>query len=334
MLIKRLFYIGLLPALIPGCSYYSFVMGKQPAPVYEGHAQAYQVPAPPTPAKAATSESAADIEIHELKDSSAGLITPIVLQPEPLSPQPLPVEQVQSPLLTPEQEKELADLQKFPGQTVTTTAPGTEQAVVTPPPGGTEPTDAAAPAITGSAETNPPPSSALPEQQPPEANAPPPAPPSGDNGQASAPATESSAPSNPSLGQPTEPEVALTPPPPPPPPPFEPLNTFAPLSPVVGTLVLAANKSADKGNVESATSTIERAMRIEPRNPTLFYKLAVLRLKQNKPRLAEDLAKKSALLATNDKALKKHSWLLIARARDMQNDPDGAKEARKTADKF
>lgn len=98
--------------------------------------------------------------------------------------------------------------------------------------------------------------------------------------------------------------------------------------------MLAANKNADKGNVESATTTIERAIRIEPRNPTLFYKLALLRLKQSKPALAEDLAKKSALLAGNDKALKKHSWLLIGRARDMQNDPEGAKEARKKAEKF
>jgi hypothetical protein len=39
-------------------------------------------------------------------------------------------------------------------------------------------------------------------------------------------------------------------------------------------------------------------------------------------------------LAGNDKALKKHSWLLIGRARDMQNNPDGAKEARKKAEKF
>ncbi|MDD5275274.1 MAG: hypothetical protein PHR16_04245 [Methylovulum sp.] len=121
---------------------------------------------------------------------------------------------------------------------------------------------------------------------------------------------------------------------PPPPPPFEPLQSFAPLSPGVGALVLAANKTAGQGDINSATTTIERAIRIEPRNATLFYKLALLRLKQSKPRLAEDLAKKSALLASGDKQLKKHSWLLIARARDMQNNPEGAKEARAKADQF
>lgn len=142
-------------------------------------------------------------------------------------------------------------------------------------------------------------------------------------------------------GQPPANEAAdpLTAPEPPPPPPkpepvFEPLKSFAPLSPVVGALVLAANQNAEKGNVESATTTIERAIRIEPRNATLYYKLALLRLKESKPKLAEDLAKKSALLASNDTQLKKHSWLLIAKAREMQNNLEGAKEAKAKADKF
>jgi len=126
--------------------------------------------------------------------------------------------------------------------------------------------------------------------------------------------------------------VPPPPPPPPPTPPFQPLETFAPLSPAVGALVVAANQTSKSGNIESATTTIERAIRIEPRNATLYYKLALLRLKQSKPGLAEDLAKKSALLASGDTRLKKHSWLLIARAREMQKNYQGAKEARAKAD--
>lgn len=121
---------------------------------------------------------------------------------------------------------------------------------------------------------------------------------------------------------------------PPPPPPFEPLESFAPLSPAVSALALAANQNSKSGDIESATTTIERAIRIEPRNATLYYKLALLRLKQSKPRLAEDLAKKAALLASNDAQLKKHSWLLVARAREMQGDLKGGKEARTKAKKF
>ena len=123
-------------------------------------------------------------------------------------------------------------------------------------------------------------------------------------------------------------------PPPPLPPAFEPLETFAPLSPAVSALALAATQNSKSGNIESATTTIERAIRIEPRNATLYYKLALLKLKQSKPRLAEDLAKKAALLASNDAQLKKHSWLLVARAREMQGDLEGGKEARAKAGKF
>jgi hypothetical protein len=126
---------------------------------------------------------------------------------------------------------------------------------------------------------------------------------------------------------PAEPEVNNTPTP------FQPLESFTPLSPVVGSLVLAANEDNKKGNVESATTTLERASRIEPRNATLYYKLALLKLK-SKPSQAEDLAKKSAQLAANDPALKKHSWLLVAKAREMQKDFKGAQEARARASKY
>jgi tetratricopeptide (TPR) repeat protein len=127
--------------------------------------------------------------------------------------------------------------------------------------------------------------------------------------------------------------VVEVPPPPPSSPIFQPLENFTSLSPVVGSLVLAANQDSEKGNVEAATTTLERASRIEPRNAALYYKLALLKLK-SKPSQAEDLAKKSAQLASNDPSLKKHSWLLVAKARELQKNFQGAQEARERADKF
>jgi hypothetical protein len=141
----------------------------------------------------------------------------------------------------------------------------------------------------------------------------------------------------PAASEPTQEPVILAPKPEftaPPPPPFQPLESFAPLSPAVNALASAANQDSQSGNIEAATASIERAIRIEPRNATLYYKLALLRLKESKPRLAEDLAKKAALLASNDTQLKKHSWLLVARAREMQGDLKGGKEARAKAGKF
>ncbi|MGR9116058.1 MAG: tetratricopeptide repeat protein [Gammaproteobacteria bacterium] len=99
------------------------------------------------------------------------------------------------------------------------------------------------------------------------------------------------------------------------------------LTPVVVALITDADQNTRSGNLDSAVATLERGLRIEPRNATLLYKLAEVRLKQSKPRLAEDLAKKSALLAGQDRSLKKRSWLLIAKARKMQGNTAGAEEA-------
>jgi hypothetical protein len=114
---------------------------------------------------------------------------------------------------------------------------------------------------------------------------------------------------------------------------FQPLESFSQQSSVVNSLVLAANDEDKKGNDDGATATLERASRIEPRNATLYYKMALLKLK-SKPSQAEDLAKKSAQLAASDNNLKKHSWLLVAKARELQRDFEGAKEARAKANKF
>jgi tetratricopeptide (TPR) repeat protein len=115
---------------------------------------------------------------------------------------------------------------------------------------------------------------------------------------------------------------------------FKPAESGAALSPAVSALVTAANQSTKSGDIESAAAAIERAIRIDPRNGELLYKLAVLRLKQSKPILAEDLAKKAALLAGKDNTLKKNSWLLIAHAKEMQSDTVGAAEASAKAAGF
>lgn len=115
---------------------------------------------------------------------------------------------------------------------------------------------------------------------------------------------------------------------------FTPLDSFSPQSPAVGSLVIAANENTQSGNYDSAAAAIERAIRIEPRNAALYYKLAVVRLNQSKPRLAEDIARKAALLAANDNNLRKHSWLLIANARELQSNFAGAQKAKLEAAKY
>lgn len=106
------------------------------------------------------------------------------------------------------------------------------------------------------------------------------------------------------------------------------------LSPAIVALVAQADASRQSGDLESAGVTLERALRIEPRNALLTYKLAKVRLLQSKPKLAENLAKKAALLADQDRALKKQAWLLISEARKLQDNLHGAKEAQRKAEKI
>ena len=105
-------------------------------------------------------------------------------------------------------------------------------------------------------------------------------------------------------------------------------------SPAVVALLGESDRSRKSGDLDSAVVVMERALRIDARNPTLTYKLAQLRLKQSKPQQAEELARKAALLAGNDQDLKRKSWLLIAHARQLQQDISGAKEAKAKAQSF
>lgn len=103
---------------------------------------------------------------------------------------------------------------------------------------------------------------------------------------------------------------------------------------VVVALLVEADSSYQQGNLNASVTTIERALRIESRNALLLYKLATLRLQQGQLELAENLAKKSALLAQGDASLKKKNWLLIAEVRTQMGNQAGAAQARKKATEF
>lgn len=115
---------------------------------------------------------------------------------------------------------------------------------------------------------------------------------------------------------------------------YEPPVT-APLTPAHGPAVVALLDSADgqqqAGDLAAAVATLERALRIEPRNPRLWNRLAGLRLAQGRYTMAEQLAAKSNSLAGSDTGLKRSNWRLIARARDARGDRAGAAAARRHA---
>jgi len=144
----------------------------------------------------------------------------------------------------------------------------------------------------------------------------------------------------PGVSTPTPAPEAVAPPPQPAPPPtmtpivLEDASLPSGTSPAVVALLSESDRSRKSGDLDSAVVVMERALRIDSRNPTLTYKLAQLRLKQSKPQQAEELARKAALLAGGDLDLKRKSWLLIAQSRQMQQDIPGAKEAKAKAQSF
>ncbi len=113
---------------------------------------------------------------------------------------------------------------------------------------------------------------------------------------------------------------ALTPPP-------EPKIFTMTASPAVLALENDVEGNLKSGNYAEAAASLERAIRIQPKNPELWHVLAEVRLKQQQPGLAEDLAKKSNLLAKNNAELVRSNWNVIAKSRRLKGDSAGASEA-------
>ena len=88
-----------------------------------------------------------------------------------------------------------------------------------------------------------------------------------------------------------------------------------------------AQKIAQRSFAE-AISDIERAIRIQPKNPELWHALALSRLRLGQNELAEDLAKKSNSFAKNEADLTRANWRLIAESRQKRGDGVGAQQAR------
>ena len=104
-------------------------------------------------------------------------------------------------------------------------------------------------------------------------------------------------------------------------PPSSPENALAASTqpPAVVALLQQAEQQANAGDLESAAASLERAIRIDPRNPVIWYHLATVRLSQGEPSQAEQLATKSNSLAPGNYAQQSRNGLLIAQARRQLN---------------
>ncbi|WP_081963206.1 tetratricopeptide repeat protein [Pseudomonas sp. ML96] len=96
-------------------------------------------------------------------------------------------------------------------------------------------------------------------------------------------------------------------------------------------LLTSAQQQQGSGDLDGASSSLERAQRIAPREPQVLYRLAEVRLAQGDAAQAEQLARRGLTYASGRPALQASLWGLIAQSRERQGDPAGAAQARERA---
>lgn len=104
-------------------------------------------------------------------------------------------------------------------------------------------------------------------------------------------------------------------------------------APAMELLVLARDQAA-QGYGELASSTLERAISIEPENPWLWHRLAVLRMQLKHWSQAVELANRSIALAEGNQRLIGGNWLVISLALEGAGDLEGARRAKKHSDTY
>lgn len=96
-------------------------------------------------------------------------------------------------------------------------------------------------------------------------------------------------------------------------------------------LLTTAQQQQSSGDLNGASSSLERAQRVAPREPQVLYRLAQVRLAQGDAPQAEQLARRGLTYANGRASLQASLWGLIAQAREKQGDAAGAALARQKA---
>ena len=105
-------------------------------------------------------------------------------------------------------------------------------------------------------------------------------------------------------------------------------------SSTVIALLDTAGKQAAAGDTTNARRTLERALRIEPRNAQLWNELAHLYYQDKQYIKSANTAAKSNSLAGTNHSLKRDNWKLIGNARRQTGDETGAQRADEKAQTY
>lgn len=113
-----------------------------------------------------------------------------------------------------------------------------------------------------------------------------------------------------------------------------PQSEIKPSNQAVLALLDSASQLRQQGDLTGAQSHLQRAQRISPRDPNVYYDLAKIHLELKDYGLAEQVALKGIAITESDPEQQRRFWLLIATIRSSAGDFKGATEARRQADNY
>ena len=106
------------------------------------------------------------------------------------------------------------------------------------------------------------------------------------------------------------------------------LQVYPLQNPAVAELTAAAEQAERDNDLERAAGLLERALRIEPRDPQVLQHLAEIRLSQGNWEQAESQASRSFDVGPRVGELCQRNWRTIALARERMDQFDAAYRAR------
>lgn len=95
-----------------------------------------------------------------------------------------------------------------------------------------------------------------------------------------------------------------------------------------------ANNYSQQGDLRSAQTSLQRAQRIAPREPEVYYALANTHLELKDYGLAEQVALKGVSIVQGQPNQLYRFWTLIAQIRTASGNISGAKQAQQTANRY
>jgi tetratricopeptide (TPR) repeat protein len=105
-------------------------------------------------------------------------------------------------------------------------------------------------------------------------------------------------------------------------------------STAVVALLDEANSYSQQGDLRSAQTRLQRAQRIAPRDPEVYYALAKTHLELQDYNLAEQVALKGVSIVQGQAQQLRRFWTLIAQTRQAAGNLSGAKQAQQSADRY